>query len=147
MAVTEAGDLLVSDLAPFRITRYAAGLGSEATVLIEDESILSVAEFGRALPGPEEYRDDWSRSVYLDEMADGSVLNVLRVSQSSMFRRTIQPRWVVVSGTGDVLADERTAYFPLAAGEGDSYLAATQDGDLAMLAVSLENAVRRGSRR
>ena len=138
VSVTDAGDLLVSDLAPFRITRYIRGFGDSATVLVEDESILSSAEIGRSLPRVGTYSGDGSYSIFVDEMSDGNILNIVVVKQRSLFRERRHAQWVVVSPSGEVLAQKETEYAVLAEIGPNTYLANTPSGDLVKLLVSVE---------
>lgn len=48
VALTKDGGLLVSDAAPFRITRYGDLLGTGPQVAIEDEEVVSASEVDRA---------------------------------------------------------------------------------------------------
>lgn len=48
VALTKDGGLLVSDAAPFRITRYGDLLGTGPQVVIEDEEVVSASEVDRA---------------------------------------------------------------------------------------------------
>jgi len=140
VAVTEAGDLLVSDAVPFRITWYAGGLGDSAAVVAEDESIVSSSELERHLPvsRPGSWAGNGSYSRFLDEMRDGKIVNVLEVPERSLFGRRWHPEWVIVSAGGEVLARERIDYRLLSAAGSDTYLAGTPGGDLVKLAVSVE---------
>ncbi len=142
VAITGKGDLLVSDLVPFRVTRYTGGLGDRGTVVVESENVLSRVEIRRALPRPGTYTFDWSRAVFVDEMSHRGILNVLLISERSMFRNVRYPRWVVVTPDGEVVADERMDYFLIGTiGKGtDTYLATTAGGDLVKVAVSVEEA-------
>ena len=130
----------MSDLVPFRITLYAGGFGDNATVVIEDEGILSSAEIRRALPRVGTYSPGgWSRSTFVDEMSNGSILNVVFVVEQSLFGRSRHAQWVVVSAGGEVLAQEKTEYLVVAELASDTYLASTVDGDLVKLAVTVED--------
>lgn len=121
MAVTRDGGLLVSDAAPFRITRYADLLGNGAHVVIEDEQIVSASEADRAVT----YEADgysttnaWTQSVFLHERENGDILNVVKVWPEE---GPSSSEWLVVSPEGDILA--RT---PVETGYGG--LSATPDG-------------------
>ena len=138
LAVTAAGELLVSDAVPFRITRYGGGFGDHATEVIEDESIVSSEEIQRALPRVGTYTFDWNHSVFVDQMSDGSILNAVLVSQRSLFGSRREMMWVVISATGEVLVRDKKEYYPVAAAGPDAYLATTRNGDLVKLEVSVE---------
>ena len=110
VALTRDGGLLVSDAAPFRITRYSDLEGNGARVIVEDESVLSSAELDRAVrrgPGNRvSYTDAWSKSFFVGELPSGNILNVilefpedLDDSQTSL--------WVVVTPDGDIVARTR----------------------------------------
>lgn len=107
VAVTRDGGLLVSDAAPFRITRYADLDGGGARLIVEDESIVSSAELDRAVEfGPNNrraYKSAWTKSSFVHELDDGNILNVVEVVPAD----AAAPRtglWVVVSPDGTVLA-------------------------------------------
>ncbi len=102
VAVTRSADLLFSALAPFRIIRYAQGLGDSAVLLVEDEEIISASEFQRAHPSPGTIQFQWSHSTYLDEMTDGRILNVATMYPDQ--GREPQMHWMVLSDEGDVVA-------------------------------------------
>lgn len=140
VAVTEAGDLLISDVVPFRITRYVDGLGDSAAVLVEDESVVSSSELERHLPvsRPGSWAGDGSYSTFVDEMRDGKIVNMVWVSERSLFGVRRHPEWVIVSAGGEVLARERNDYRLLSDAGADVYLAETRDGDLVKLEVSVE---------
>ncbi len=142
LAVTTAGDLLVSDAVPFRITRYVDGFPDSAITVIENDEIVSPDEIERALPRIGTYRfGEWSPSDFVHEMADGRILNVVFVKEHSSLpfvsgRR--YPRWIVVGTAGDILIDEETEYRVVAAVGRDTYLAHTRGGGLAKIVVSIE---------
>ena len=136
VAVTQNGDLLVSDPAPFQITRYFGGRGDSATVLVEDESVISSAELRRALPRPGYFSLNWSNSRFVDEMDDGRILNVV----AEFDRRRWQSLWVVVSPTGKVLAKTRfpESYWRMSRSGPGRYFARS-DGDMLELEVAFED--------
>lgn len=138
VAVTETGDLLVSDLAPFRITRYIGGSGDSSAVVVQDESILSSAEIDRSLPSVGTYSGDGSYSMFVDEMSDGNILNTLVIKRRSLFRTRRHVQWVVVSPGGEVLAQKETEYAVVADTGRGTYLAEMPGGVLVKLAVSIE---------
>ena len=105
IAVTASGDLLLSELAPFRITRFPHGMGDSAVVLAEDETIVSTAEFRRAMPETGVIQFQWSHSVYIDEMPDGRILNVVEAYPGN--RMDPEMYWLVVSPAGEVLGRTR----------------------------------------
>ena len=106
LAVTGDGGLLVSDAAPFRITRYADLFGNGAQVVIEDQDVVSALELNRAVTyGPNNYKkysSAWTRSVFVDEFEDGNILNVVRVSLEDEGPPTSE--WLVISPEGSILA-------------------------------------------
>lgn len=106
IAVTASGDLLLSELAPFRITRYLDAMGDSAATLAEDGDIVSEAEFARAMPAPGITQFQWSHSVYVDEMPDGRILNVVEAYPGN--RMDPEMHWIVLSSEGEVLG--RTSF-------------------------------------
>ena len=106
IAVTGRGDLLLSELAPFRITRYLDAMGDSAVTVVEDEDIVSAAEFARAMPAPGIREFQWSHSVYIAEMPDGRVLNVVEAYPGN--RRDPEMHWIVLSSEGQILG--RTSF-------------------------------------
>ncbi len=112
ISVTPQGGLLVSDAAPFRITRYADLNGNGAQLIIEDESIVSSAELERAVVRGSNnsirYTEGWNKSVYVGELGNAHILNV------SFFwpddggeDERAHTLWVVVSPDGEVVARTR----------------------------------------
>ncbi len=102
VALTADGGVLVSELAPFRITKYPSrGLG-EGSVLVEDARIVSEDEFDKALPesDPGSTRFYWDRSRFVDELPDGNVLALVH-----LYPRRVEPKtlFVLVSPDGRVL--------------------------------------------
>lgn len=122
---TESGDLLVSDLAPFRITRYPGGNGDNPLLIVEDENVIARSELERAT-APDRpnvtYQERWNRSVYVGETVDGHILNVARMYGS---RGRPESLWTLVSQNGDVLASSRhdRAYYLWGRTEAGDYLA------------------------
>ncbi len=114
VSVTEAGDLLVSDAAPFRITRYPDMQGDPVPI-VEDHAVVPPSELDRALV-PEDpritYSPRWNRSVYVGEMEDGHILNVVHIYPESIRSRT-ESLWVALTPSGEVAALTRfaTGYF------------------------------------
>ncbi len=102
LAVTAKGDLLFSEMAPFRIIRFLGGTGSDAVVVVENEDIVSSAEFQRAAPEPGVVAFRWSRSVFVDELPDGHILNIVRFYPDG--RRETQTHWLIVSRDGGIVA-------------------------------------------
>lgn len=112
ISVTGRGGLLVSDAAPFRITRYADLNGNGARLIIEDESIVSSAELEKAVVrGPNNsirYTEGWNKSVYVGELQNGHILNVSFFwPDDSGDDEQAHTLWVVVSPDGKVLARTR----------------------------------------
>lgn len=109
-AVALAGDggLLVSDAAPFRITRYGDLMGAGAQLVIEDEDVVSASELDRAvtyLPdGGVRTTSAWTRSVFVHELEDGNVLNVVMVYPQEPADARTSTEWLVVSPDGRILA-------------------------------------------
>lgn len=106
ITVTGSGDLLLSELAPFRIIRYLDGMGNRAVVIAEDEDIVSAAEFERAMPEPGVTQFQWSHSIYIDEMPDGRILNILEAYPAD--RLDPEMHWIVLSSEGEILG--RTSF-------------------------------------
>lgn len=137
VTVTDDGDLLVLEAAPFRITRYKAGRPNRGETLLEDETILSSSELQKALgPGNGSYSPQWNQAVFLDQMEGGPVLSV--VKEVTGDRRRWQSLWVVTSPAGGVVAMTRIDRYywfmtPVASGR---YLG-FHDGDLVEIEVSL----------
>ena len=126
MAVTRNGDLLVSERAPFRITRYFGGVGDSSVVVVEDESVVSSLEMENSIIMPDgSYGPRWTRSVFLDEMHDGTILNVVRETSPNPRSRAWRSLWVAVSPGGRILARTRfdRAYWKMSASGPDRYLA------------------------
>ena len=101
VAVTASGDLLLSELAPFRITRYLDAMGDSAVTVAEDEEIVSASEFERAMPVPGVMQFQWSHSVYIEEMPDGRILNVVEAYPEN--RLEPEMHWLVLSSEGELL--------------------------------------------
>lgn len=112
VAVTRDGGLLVSDAAPFRITRYADLEGGGARLLVEDEGVVSSSELDRAVAfGPNNsrtYTSRWTKSSFVHELADGAVLNVVEVvpADDALPQSGL---WLVVSPDGEIVARTPTA--------------------------------------
>ncbi len=107
LALTRDGGILVSDAAPFRITRYESLRGNGGRVLLEDQSIVSSSELDRAVTRVNTsvaYTNAWSKSFFVREMEDGNILNVVRVFPESSTEGRTSSLWVVVSPDGEVLA-------------------------------------------
>lgn len=104
VSVTGTGDLLVSDVAPFRITRYSQMDGSTPVLVVEDAEVISPTELERAL-APDRpnitYQERWNRSRYVGETINGNILNV-----AWMYSARGQPfsLWTVVTPQGVMLA-------------------------------------------
>ncbi len=144
MAVTADGGLLVSDAAPFRITRYADLLGNGAQLVIEDEGVVSASERDRAvtyLPDGYEYNSGWTRSYFINELENGNILNVVKVWPEE---GPPTSEWLVVSPEGSILARSPVAkgYEVWNATPDGRYLATYWDDPAGMdAAVKLEVAV------
>ncbi len=80
VAVTRDGGLLVSDRAPFRITRYADLDGNDPRLVVEDERIVSSAE-----------------------LDDGNILNVVSFVPGKGSGERYQTIWLVLSPDGAIL--------------------------------------------
>ena len=105
LAVTSGGGLLVSDSAPFRITRYADLMGNGAQLVVEDEDVVSASERDRAvtyLPDGYQFTNAWTRSSFIDELEDGNILNVVRIWPED--EGSFTGEWLVVSPEGSILA-------------------------------------------
>ena len=143
MAVTSDGGLLVSDAAPFRITRYADLMGNGAQLVIEDEDVVSASELDRAVTygdnNSKSYTSAWTRSSFIDELEDGNILNVVRIWPEDESPPTSE--WLVVSPEGSILARTSVAkgYEVWNATPDDHYLAAYWDDEASTFAaVKLE---------
>ena len=107
LGLTASGELLVSDVAPFRIVKYVGLDPASRSLVVEDESIISSAELTRAL-APDDpqvtFQFRWNRSTFVGEMPDGNILNV-----SLYYGRRSRPYslWTVVTPRGDILASTR----------------------------------------
>ena len=140
LGLTASGDLLVSDVAPFRITKYVGLDPASPSLVVEDESIISSAELTRAL-APDDpqvtFQFRWHRSTFVGEMPDGNILNV-----SLYYGRRGRPYslWTVVTPRGDILASTRhdKAYDVWSRVPDGTYLA-SYDGDALKLEVSLSS--------
>lgn len=107
VALTRDGGLLVSETAPFRITRYADLEGGGEQVVVEDESIVASSELDRAVARGAgqsiSYTNVWSKSSFVHEMEDGRILNVVSVFPENE-DDPAHGLWVVVSPDGRLLA-------------------------------------------
>ena len=106
VAVTRDGGLLVSERAPFRITRYADLSGNGAQLVIEDETVVSASELDRAVTyTPDGYRttNAWTKSIFVHELDDGAILNVVWVYEGES---RASSEWLVISPDGRILARE-----------------------------------------
>lgn len=105
VGLTSDGDLLVSDLAPFRITRYVQLDPGRPVRIVEDEDVISSSELTRAT-APESpgtlYQFRWNRSMYVGETTGGDILNV--ALYYSERRGRPYSLWTVVTPDGAVLA-------------------------------------------
>lgn len=108
LAFTASEDLLVSDVAPFRITKYVESDPGRPVLIVEDDSIISSTELTRAT-APDEpnttYQFRWNRSIYVTEMQDGNILNVSH--HYGRWRGRPYSVWTVVTPAGDILASTR----------------------------------------
>ncbi len=107
VAPTRDGGMLVSDAAPFRITRYSDLRGGDPRLVVEDESVVPSSEMDRIVtrgPGPTtRYTTAWSRSFFVHEMENGNILNMVRVWPEDVDEGP-KTLWVVVSPNGEILA-------------------------------------------
>lgn len=107
IALTRDGGVLVSDAAPFRITRYSDLEGGGGRLVVEDESIIASSELDRAVErGPGQrtsYTTAWSKSFFVHELEDGRILNVVWVYPENEDDPG-HSLWVVVSANGRVSA-------------------------------------------
>lgn len=138
IAVTRDGGLLVSDRAPFRITRYADLSGNGAHLVIEDETVVSASELERAVTYTATgYRTTtaWTRSVFVHELDDGNILNVVSVYEGE-YRASSE--WLVVSPDGRILAREslEKPYLVWSATPDNRYLASYYDYETDQLAAA-----------
>ena len=110
VALTQDGGLLVSDAAPFRITKYSDLEGNGAQVIVEDEGVVSSSELDRAVeraPGNTvSYSDGWSKSFFVGELVNGNILNVvLEFPEDPDDPQT--SLWVVVTPKGEIVGRTR----------------------------------------
>lgn len=137
---TASGDLLVSDVAPFRITKYVDSDPGQPSLVVEDEGIISSTERTRAT-APDEptttYQVRWNRSTFVAEMQDGNILNVSH--HYGRWRGRPYSLWTVVTPDGEILASTRyeNNYRVWNRAPDGTYLA-SQDGNAIKLAVLLE---------
>lgn len=139
VGLTGTGDLLVSDLAPFRITRYLEIDPDRPVLIVEDEDVIPSSELTRAT-APESpstiYQLRWNRSRYVGEMTDGNILNVALYYSDRRGRP--YSLWTVVTADGSILASTRhdKAYRVWDRTPDGAYLA-SYDGYAMRLAVSV----------
>lgn len=140
LALTSDGDLLVSDLAPFRITRYVQLDPDRPVRIVEDEDVIASSELIRAT-APEHpgtvFQFRWNRSRYVGETIDGNILNVALYYSEQRGRP--YSLWTVVTPDGEILAStlHDKAYRVWDRTPDGAYLA-SYDGYAMMLAVSVE---------
>ena len=139
----------MSEHAPFRITRYSDLTGAGARLVIEDEDVVSASERDRAVTyrpgGGYSVTTGWTRSIFVHEMEDGAILNVVKVWPEKVAAGA-SSEWIVVSPDGRVLARTPVAkaYDVWSATPDGHYLATYWDDDsLQMAAAKLEVAVAR----
>ena len=139
VALTQNGDLLFSERAPFRITRYFGGMGDSSAVVVEDETVVSSSEMESSISPDGSYGPRWTQSVFLDEMNDGTILNVVRETSPNPRSRAWRSLWVAVSPNGQILARTRfdKAYWKMSPSGPDRYLAVENDGWVVELQVSV----------
>ena len=130
VALTQDGGLLVSERAPFRITRYADLSGNGARLLIEDETVVSASELDRAVTYMSNgYRTTsrWTKSFFVHELNDGAILNVVWVRSEDESRPSSE--WLVISPDGRILAREplEKGYMVWSATPDGGYLASYYD--------------------
>ena len=139
VGLTGDGDLLVSDLAPFRITRYVQLNPDRLVRVVEDEDVISSVELTRAT-APESpgtvYQFRWNRSRYVGETTGGNILNVALYYSDRRGRP--YSLWTVVTPDGSVLAStlHDKAYRVWDRTPNGAYLA-SYDGYAMTLAVSV----------
>lgn len=140
VAVTATGDLLMSDPAPFRITRYAEGLPDNGTVVAEDATVVSSDELEASVRADGTWSPYWTQSVFVDELEDGKILNVVRETAGRGRWRSL---WVVVSPEGRILARTRfdTPYWSMVRSAPGQYLAVERGSWVVALQVSVEAVV------
>ena len=142
IAVTRDGGLLVSDRAPFRITRYADLSGNGAQLVIEDETVVSASELDRAvtyMSGGYRTTSAWTKSFFVHELNDGAVLNVVRVQPEGEWGKVrASSEWLVISPDGRILAREplERGYRVWSATPDGGYLASYYDYETDQLAAA-----------
>lgn len=148
VALTRDGGLLVSDAAPFRITKYSDLDGNGAQAIVEDESLLASREVERAVQraaaNTVRYSDAWNKSFFVSELDNGNILNVIVEfpddpddPQTSL--------WIVVTPAGKIAGQIRLpkGYRIWNATPDGHYLASYWDNDsLQHLAAKLEVAIK-----
>ena len=130
LALTRNGDLLFSERAPFRITRYFGGMGDSSAVVFEDETVVSSSEMMSSISSDGGYGPRWTQSVFLDEMNDGTILNVVRETSPDPRSGAWRSLWVAVSPDGRILARTRfdKAYWQMSPSGPGRYLAVERGG-------------------
>lgn len=106
VAVTAAGDLLLSEAAPFRITRYRGARPQDGHLVVEDHTIVSPTQLERALVPDDPnitYSPRWNQSIYIGETSNGHILDVVHVYPDNPRART-RSHWVVATADGGVVA-------------------------------------------
>lgn len=141
IALTGDGGLLVSDRAPFRIVRYSDLMGGGAQLVIEDEGVVSASELDRAVTyTSNSFRTTtaWTQSVFVHEMEDGDILNVVVVHPEEPAGARATTEWLVVSPDGRMLARTPVAkaYYVWNAAPDGHYLATYWDYDSLQFAVA-----------
>ena len=142
VAVTRDGGLLVSDRAPFRVTRYADLSGNGAQLVIEDETVVSASELDRAvtyMSGGYRTTSAWTKSFFVHELDDGAILNVVRVLPEGEWDKVqASSEWLVISPDGRILAREplERGYRVWSATPDGGYLASYYDYETHQLAAA-----------
>lgn len=143
LGLSDSGDLLVSDLAPFRITRYVGIDPARPALIVEDEKVISSSELTRATapnnPGTL-YQFRWNRSRFVGETTDGNILNVALYYSNRRGRP--YSLWTVTTWDGVILASTRhdKAYRVWGRVSANGAYLASYDGYAMSLSVSLVRA-------
>ncbi len=140
IALAKDGGLLVSEKAPFRITRYSDLMGNGAQLVIEDEDVVSTSERDRVVtytPTGYSVTTGWTRSIFVHEMEGGNILNVVKVWPENVAAGASN-EWLVVSPDGRILARTPTerSYDVWNATPDGHYLATYWDRDSSQTAVA-----------
>ena len=106
LAVTGEGDLLFSDAAQFRITKYLRGMPDSSHVILADARIVPNTAIQEAIL-PDGWLINWTRTLFVDEMEDGSILSVVREVLREGRRGSVRNLWIVAYPQDGIVARSR----------------------------------------